>query len=141
MSNSYSLTGQSDLECARQLFCADLINYKQFQAISKRIAREEAKAKKTAELQANAQTVFAVINDQLAASQYVTVKTTANSQGIIGLVNLDRDEVAQALNALVSTGQLRKVGVVGGEEKDPSEVNAFQIRYARVEAAEEVEEA
>jgi hypothetical protein len=32
---------------------------------------------------------------------------------------------------LVEDGVLRKVGLVNGVEKDPSEVNAFQIRYTR----------
>ena len=75
--------------------------------------------------------VKALITEQFPSTQYFSVKKTSNSEGILEHLELDRNEVARALAGLVESGVLRKVGLVNGVEKDPSEVNAFQIRYTR----------
>ena len=75
--------------------------------------------------------VKTLISEQFASTQYFSVKKTSNSEGILEHLELDRNEVARALSGLVEDGVLRKVGLVNGVEKDPSEVNAFQIRYTR----------
>ena len=70
-----------------------------------------------------------------------SVKKTGNSVGIMDLVDAERSQVLKALTELTADGVFRKVGLVGGVEKDPSEVNAFQIRYIhnRSEAPAEFE--
>ena len=81
-------------------------------------------------------------------SHVFSVKKTGNSIGVMDLVEAERSQVLKALTQLTAEGVFRKVGLVGGVEKPTSEVNAFQIRYARVteaevqtdEAAEEVAE-
>tara|TARA_E500000318_G_C3422212_1_gene157733 strand:- start:124 stop:504 length:381 start_codon:yes stop_codon:yes gene_type:complete len=75
--------------------------------------------------------VLTLISEQFSETQYFSVKKTSNSEGILEHLELARNEVAQALSGLVEDGVLRKVGLVNGVEKDPSEVNAFQIRYTR----------
>lgn len=75
--------------------------------------------------------VKTLISEQFPSTQYFSVKKTSNSEGILEHLELDRNEVARALAGLVESGVLRKVGLVNGVEKDPSEVNAFQIRYTR----------
>ena len=75
--------------------------------------------------------VKTLITEQFPSTQYFSVKKTSNSEGILEHLELDRNEVARALAGLVESGVLRKVGLVNGVEKDPSEVNAFQIRYTR----------
>ena len=75
--------------------------------------------------------VLTLISEQFSETQYFSVKKTSNSEGILEHLELARNEVAQALAGLVESGVLRKVGLVNGVEKDPSEVNAFQIRYTR----------
>ena len=44
----------------------------------------------------------------------------------------ERSVILKALTKLVEEGKVRKTGLVAGVEKPTSEVNAFQIRYARV---------
>ncbi len=61
-----------------------------------------------------------------------SVKKTSNSIGVMNLVSAERSQVLKALTQLTADGVFRKVGLVGGVEKLPSEVNAFQIRYIRV---------
>ena len=75
--------------------------------------------------------VLTLISEQFSETQYFSVKKTSNSEGILEHLELARNEVAQALAGLVESGVLRKVGLVNGVEKDPSKVNAFQIRYTR----------
>ena len=85
-----------------------------------------------------AQIINAVVDSP---SAVFSVKKTSNSIGVMDLVEAERSQVLKALTQLTAAGVFRKVGLVGGVEKDPSEVNAFQIRYIhnRSEAPAEFE--
>jgi len=99
---------------------------------NKRAAREEARNQSRQLVQGTADAIIALLeSDVQAETKYFSVKKTSNSEGILEHLELDRNEVARALAGLVESGVLRKVGLVNGVEKDPSEVNAFQIRYTR----------
>lgn len=118
---------------------------------AKRVARATAKAEKEAALIAAKLGILEVLSDTaLAGNKYFSVKKTGNSIGFMTHVTGERSIILKALTKLVEEGKVRKTGLVAGEEKPTSEVNAFQIRYARVtelevqteEAADEsVEEA
>ena len=71
-------------------------------------------------------------NPELKDNKYFSVKTTGNSVGFMTHVTGERSVILKALTQLVSTDKVRKIGLTGGVEKLTSEVNAFQIRYARV---------
>ena len=141
-----SLTGKSDLECADQLHAAGLISFNQFIAISKRIVREEAKDAEKAKKQERINELKALALQTMEANPetlYFGVKSKGKS--IIGFIDapqfadefLDRANpehrqlIREVINALTEDGSLTKVGFSKGEEKDPSEVNAFQLRYKR----------
>ena len=64
-------------------------------------------------------------------TKFFSVKKTANATGLLGFIETDRATVLKALTLLVAEDKIKKVGVVGGEVKLPTEVNAFQIRYMR----------
>jgi predicted HTH transcriptional regulator len=141
-----SLTGKSDLECADQLLAAGLISFNQFKAIKKRIEREESKDSETAKKQDRINELKALALQTMEANPetlYFGVKSKGKS--IIGFIDapqfadesLDRANpehrqlIREVINALTDDGSLTKVGFSQGEEKDPSEVNAFQLRYKR----------
>ena len=100
---------------------------------AKRVARATAKAEKAAALNAAKSGILEVLsNPELAGNKYFSVKKTGNSIGFMSHVTGERSIILKALTKLVEEGKVRKTGLVAGEEKPTSEVNAFQIRYARV---------
>ena len=116
---------------------------------AKRVARAAAKAEREQALNTAKSGILEVLSDAaLSENKYFSVKKTGNSVGFMDHVEGERSIILKALTQLVADGQVRKTGLVGGVEKPTSEVNAFQIRYARVteaevqndEAAEEVAE-
>ena len=143
-----SLTGKSDLECADQLRASGLISFNQFIAIKKRIEREEAKDAEKAKKQERINELKALALQTMEANPetlYFGVKSKGKS--IIGFIDapqfadefLDRTNpehrqlIREVINSLTEGDEpaLTKVGFSQGEEKDPSEVNAFQLRYKR----------
>ncbi len=110
---------------------ADSATRKADRALERQIKAEALNALK-------AQIINAVVDSP---SAVFSVKKTSNSIGVMDLVEAERSQVLKALTQLTAAGVFRKVGLVGGVEKDPSEVNAFQIRYIhnRSEAPAEFE--
>jgi len=118
---------------------------------AKRVARATEKAERELALNTAKTGILEVLsNPELAGNKYFSVKKTSNSVGFMSHVTGERSVILKALTKLVEEGKVRKTGLVAGVEKPTSEVNAFQIRYARVtelevqteEAADEsVEEA
>ncbi len=116
---------------------------------AKRVARAAAKAERDQALNTAKSGILEVLSDTaLAGNKYFSVKKTGNSIGFMDHVTGERSIILKALTKLVEEGKVRKTGLVAGVEKPTSEVNAFQIRYARVtelavqneEAAEEAAE-
>ena len=92
----------------------------------------EAKAAKAALVNGTAAAITALLDSDVQAStKYFSVKKTGNSVGLLAFVETDRSTVLKALTLLVSQDKIKKIGLVAGVEKLPSEVNAFQIRYTR----------
>jgi hypothetical protein len=98
---------------------------------NKRIEREESRRQSRKLVRSTADLIMAFLESDESGSKYFSVKKTGNSVGFMDHVEADRSTVLKALNRLVSQDKLRKIGLVGGEEKSASEVNAFQIRYTR----------
>ena len=102
-----------------------------------RSARNEKRAAAQQLVQGTADAIVALLeSDVQAETKYFSVKKTGNSVGFMSHVEGERSIILKALTQLVADGQVRKTGLVGGVEKPTSEVNAFQIRYARVTEAE-----
>ena len=94
--------------------------------------RLEAKEESRKLVQGTADAIIALLeSDVQTETKYFSVKKTQNSVGFMDFVETDRATVLKALTLLVSQDKIKKIGLVGGEEKLPSEVNAFQIRYTR----------
>ena len=116
---------------------ADLINFglvndAQLEQWNKKLARLEARAEAQRLVQGTADSIMALLDSEAQSeNKYFSVKKTSNSVGFMDLVEADRATVLKALTQLVSEDKIRKIGLVGGEEKSASEVNAFQIRYTR----------
>ena len=113
------------------LLSNSVISQKEHDRLIKKIARIGDQLTRQATRVRIQNEVLTLISEQFSETQYFSVKKTSNSEGILEHLELARNEVAQALAGLVESGVLRKVGLVNGVEKDPSEVNAFQIRYTR----------
>ena len=97
-----------------------------------RAARNERRAQSQQLVQGTADAIMALLSSEVQAeAKYFSVKKTQNSVGFMDFVETDRATVLKALTLLVSQDKIKKIGLVGGEEKLPSEVNAFQIRYTR----------
>ena len=97
-----------------------------------RAARNEKRAAAQQLVQGTAEAIIALLeSDVQSETKYFSVKKTANSVGFMDFVETDRATVLKALTLLVSQDKIKKIGLVGGEEKLASEVNAFQIRYTR----------
>ena len=97
-----------------------------------RAARNEKRAAAQQLVQGTAEAIIALLeSDVQSETKYFSVKKTANSVGFMDFVETDRATVLKALTLLVSQDKIKKIGLVGGVEKLPSEVNAFQIRYTR----------
>ena len=100
---------------------------------AKRAARAAAKSQRDLALNtAKTGILETLTNVELAGNKYFSVKKTGNSVGFMDHVEGERGIILKALTQLVSEGKVRKIGLVGGVEKPLNEVNAFQIRYARV---------
>jgi len=114
------------------LISLGLVSADQLEKWQKRAAREAARNQSRQLVQGTADAIEAVLSsDEYAGSKYFSVKKTSNSVGFMDFVETDRATVLKALTLLVSQDKIKKIGLVGGEEKLPSEVNAFQIRYTR----------
>lgn len=114
------------------LISLGLVSADQLEKWQKRVAREAARNQSRQLVQGTADAIEAVLSsDEYAGSKYFSVKKTSNSVGFMDFVETDRATVLKALTLLVSQDKIKKIGLVGGEEKLPSEVNAFQIRYTR----------
>ena len=114
-------------ELLNELITRGILTQSQAGASVAKSARAAAKAAKAEALEVlKAQIVNAVVDSPTAV---FSVKKTSNSIGVMDLVEAERGHVLKALTQLTAAGVFRKVGLVGGVEKDPSEVNAFQIRY------------
>ena len=95
-------------------------------------ARIQAKAEKTKLVTGTKSAIMAIINSEFHnETKFFSVKKTSNAAGLLGFIETDRATVLKALTLLVAEDKIKKVGVVGGEVKLPTEVNAFQIRYMR----------
>ena len=109
-----------------------LVSGAQLETWNKKLARQEAREQSKRLVQGTADAIIALLNsDVQSENKYFSVKKTGNSVGFMDFVEADRAPVLKALTQLVSEDKIRKIGLVGGEEKLPSEVNAFQIRYPR----------
>ena len=107
-----------------------LVSEEQVVSWNRKLARQEARAQAKQLVQSTADGIMAFL-DADSDSKYFSVKKTSNSVGFMDHVAADRATVLKALSLLVSQDKIRKIGLVGGEEKPASEVNAFQIRYTR----------
>ena len=115
-----------------QLLEQNLLTEDQFNKLRARAARNERRAQAQQLVQVTADAIVALLeSDVQAETKYFSVKKTANSVGFMDFVETDRATVLKALSLLVSQDKIRKIGLVGGEEKLATEVNAFQIRYTR----------
>jgi len=126
-------------ELLSELISRGVLTQSQADSATKKAARAAAKEAKAEALNVlKAQIINEVVDSPTAV---FSVKKTSNSIGVMDLVEAERSQVLKALTQLTASGLFRKVGLVGGVEKDPSEVNAFQIRYIhnRSEAPAEFE--
>ncbi len=115
-----------------QLLEQNLLTEEQFSKLQARAARNERRAQAQQLVQGTADAIVALLeSDVQAEAKYFSVKKTSNSVGFMDFVETDRATVLKALSLLVSQDKIRKIGLVGGEEKLATEVNAFQIRYTR----------
>ena len=137
---SKSIETLSTTSLLNELISRGILTQNQSDSAVKKSDRAALKAEK-------AQAINTIKNDILEAitggtDRVFSVKKTGNSVGIIDLpitVQAERSQLLKALTSLTDDGVLRKVGLVGGVEKLPSEVNSFQIRYIYDRATEEGE--
>ena len=116
----------------QELLDQGLLTEDQVLKLRARAARNEKRAAAQQLVQGTADAIIALLeSDVQSEAKYFSVKKTSNSVGFMDFVETDRGTVLKALSLLVSQDQIRKIGLVGGVEKLPSEVNAFQIRYTR----------
>ena len=114
------------------LISLGLVSDSQVEKWNKRVAREESRNQARQLVQGTADAIIALLeSDVQAETKYFSVKKTGNSVGFMDFVETDRATVLKALTLLVSQDKIKKIGLVGGVEKLPSEVNAVQIRYTR----------
>ena len=114
------------------LFTNNIINYDTRKSLIKRVERLEAKEASRKLVQGTADAIVALLNSEVQTdTKYFSVKKTSNSVGFMDFVETDRATVLKALTLLVSQDIIKKIGLTGGVEKLPNEVNAFQIRYTR----------
>jgi len=122
----------SSISAIRTLFTNDIISYDTHMTLIKRVERLEAKEESRKLVQGTAEAIMAIMNADIHnETKFFSVKKTSNSTGLLGFIETDRATVLKALTQLVAGDQIKKVGLVGGEVKLPSEVNAFQLRYMR----------
>ena len=122
----------TSISAIETLFTNNIINYDTRASLIKRVERLEAKEESRKLVQGTADAIIALLESEVQTeTKYFSVKKTQNSVGFMDFVMTDRATVLKALTLLVSQDKIRKIGLVGGEVKLPTEVNAFQIRYMR----------
>jgi len=122
----------TSISAIETLFTNNIINYDTRASLIKRVERLAAKEESRKLVQGTADAIIALLDSEVQTeTKYFSVKKTQNSVGFMDFVMTDRATVLKALTLLVSQDKIKKVGVVGGVEKLPKEVNAFQIRYTR----------
>lgn len=122
----------TSISAIETLFTNNIINYDTRASLIKRVERLEAKEESRKLVQGTADAIVALLESEVQTeTKYFSVKKTSNSVGFMDFVMTDRATVLKALTLLVSQDKIRKIGLVGGEVKLPTEVNAFQIRYMR----------
>jgi hypothetical protein len=115
-----------------ELLNLGLLSEDQYAKLRARSARQAEREAAQRLVQGTADAIMALLSsDVQTETKYFSVKKTQNSVGFMDFVETDRATVLKALTLLVSQDKIKKIGLVGGEEKLPSEVNAFQIRYTR----------
>ena len=114
----------------QELLDLDIMTEDQYTKLRARSARQMERAAARQLVQSTADAIMAFLETDT-ESKYFSVKKTSNSVGFMDHVEAERGTVLKALTQLASEDKIRKTGLVGGEEKPVSEVNAFQIRYAR----------
>ena len=124
-----TITNQTTIET---LISLGFVSADQLEKWQKGADREEARNQSRQLVQGTADAIMALLSSEVQAeTKYFSVKKTGNSVGFMDFIETDRATVLKALTLLVSQDKIRKIGLVSGEEKLPSEVNAFQIRYTR----------
>jgi len=114
------------------LIALGLISSDQIESWNKRATKLEARQASRQLVQGTSEIIMELLKSDLQTdTRFFSVKTTSNSVGFMSFVETDRATVLKALTLLVKLDKIKKVGVVGGEVKLPTEVNAFQIRYMR----------
>jgi len=109
-----------------------VISSDQIESWNKRATKLEARQASRQLVQGTSEIIMELLKSDLQTdTRFFSVKTTSNSVGFMSFVETDRATVLKALTLLVKQDKIKKVGVVGGEVKLPTEVNAFQIRYMR----------
>ena len=122
----------TSISAIETLFTNNIINYDTRASLIKRVERLEAKEESRKLVQGTADAIIALLESEVQTeTKYFSVKKTSNSVGFMDFVETDRATVLKALTLLVSQDKIKKIGLVGGEVKLPTEVNAFQIRYMR----------
>ena len=122
----------TSISAIETLFTNNIINYDTRASLIKRVERLEAKEESRKLVQGTADAIVALLESEVQTeTKYFSVKKTSNSVGFMDFVETDRATVLKALTLLVSQDKIKKIGLVGGEVKLPTEVNAFQIRYMR----------
>ena len=109
-----------------------LIKSTQVEEWNKKSIRLQLKADKELLITGTSDAILELMNgDMEKETKFFSVKKTSNSTGLMSFINTDRATVLKALTRLAISEKIVKVGVIGGEVKSSSEVNAFQIRYMR----------
>jgi len=114
-----------------------LIEESQIETWNNKIARAEAKAQRDEALNSCISQIKTVLEDEAHKEiQYFSVKPAAHSKGFLEFFEADRGLVLKALSKLVKDGYMKKIGLKMNDEGElqvlePSQVNAFQIRYMR----------
>ena len=122
----------TSIQAIETLFTNGIINYNTRASLIKRVERLQSQEASRQLVQGTADAIIALLeSDVQTETKYFSVKKTSNSVGFMDFVETDRATVLKALTLLVSQDQIKKIGLVGGVEKLPNEVNAFQIRYTR----------
>jgi hypothetical protein len=122
----------TSISAIETLFTNNIINYDTRASLIKRVERLEAKEESRKLVQGTADAIIALLeSDVQTETKYFSVKKTQNSVGFMDFVMTERATVLKALTLLASQDKIKKIGLVGGEVKLPTEVNAFQIRYMR----------
>ena len=122
----------TSIQAIETLFTNGIINYNTRKSLIKRVERLQTQEASRQLVQGTADAIIALLDsDVQTETKYFSVKKTSNSVGFMDFVETDRATVLKALTLLVSQDKIKKIGLVGGVEKLPNEVNAFQIRYTR----------